>query len=68
MKKIVHEFRNNGRGSTKVFEDVEIARLFFENKYIDPTQDIYIRGFIQEIRLHKFGYLMYTEKQVKISF
>ena len=67
MKKITHEFRNYGRCSTKTFEDVEIARIFFENKFINPTEEIFIKGFIQEIRLHKFGYLMYSQNQVKIS-
>lgn len=64
MKKIILDFRNFGRCSTKIFEDVEIAKMIFDNKFISPGEDIIIKGLIQEIRLHKFGYLMYTEKQV----
>jgi hypothetical protein len=65
MKTVINEFRNRGRFSRKIFEDVEITKIIFDNKFIPAEEDIIIKGFIQEIRLHKFGYLMYCEKQVK---
>jgi hypothetical protein len=64
MKTIINEFRNIGRCSRNIFEDVEIAKRIFDNMFISANEVLVIRGLIQEIRLYKFGYLMYSEKQV----
>ena len=64
MNKVIYGFRNSEGCSSKIFEDVEIAKTILDNKFISSTENAVIKGLIQEIRLHKFGYLLYTEKQV----
>jgi hypothetical protein len=61
---IKNEFRNATRCSRKVFEDVEIAKRIYDHIFLSQEEDIIIKGLIQEIRLFKFGFLLYCEKQV----
>ena len=45
MKTVINEFRNRGRFSRKIFEDVEITKIIFDNKFIPAEEDIIIKGF-----------------------
>ena len=70
MKKILNEFNNSKRCSKDVVQDVEITKRVIDAIHTSSKneEEIIIKGLIQEIRLVKFGYLMYTEKQVKFFF
>ncbi len=68
MSQIIYQFRNFGRCSTKIFEDVQIAKMYYDHQFVPNREDIIIKSFIQEIRLYKFGYLLYSEKQVNYLF
>jgi hypothetical protein len=61
---IKSEFRNAERYSSNVFEDVDRAKMIYDNLFISQNESIIIKGFIQEIKMNKFGFLLYTEKQV----
>lgn len=60
---VKHEFRNACRCSRIVFQDIEIAKNIYDS-ITKHDEDLSIKGFIQEIRLYKFGFLTYCEKQV----
>ncbi len=64
---IKSQYINADRFSANIFEDVAIAKNVFDNLYV-TSKDTVIKGFIQEIRMNKFGILFYTEKQVKSFF
>ena len=57
---IKSEQRNAGRFPSDVIKDAEITKNVLDRLKI---KDSIITGYIQEIRLNKFGILMFSEKQ-----
>jgi hypothetical protein len=62
---IKSEQRNAGRFSSDVMKDAEITKNVLDR--LCKNKDSIITGYIQEIRLNKFGILMFSEKQVTIN-
>ncbi len=62
---IKSEQRNAGRFSSDVIKDAEITKNVLDR--LCKNKDSIITGYIQEIRLNKFGILMFSEKQVTIN-
>jgi hypothetical protein len=62
---IKSELCNAERLSTNIFEDAQTAKNIFDNIYHDDKKSL-IKGYIQEIRMDKFGMLLYCQKQVNI--
>ena len=63
---IKHELKNANRLSSNIFIDAQSAKTVFDNLYHDKL-DTPIKGYIQDIRLNKFGMLLYSDKQVNIK-
>jgi hypothetical protein len=61
---IKNELKNSNRLSSNIFEDVQSAKTVFDN--VDRSTAV-IKGFIQDIKMNRFGMLLYSEKQVTNS-
>ena len=53
------------RFSINVYQDVFIAKTVFD-KLSKKDEEISMKGYIQKIVMDKFGFLMFSEKQVNI--
>jgi hypothetical protein len=53
------------RFSLNVYQDVFIAKTVFD-KLSKKDEEISMKGYIQKIVMDKFGFLMFSEKQVNI--
>jgi hypothetical protein len=63
---IKSELKNANRLSSNIFEDVQSAKTVFDIIYCNDTETF--KGYIQEIKMDRFGMLLYSEKQVIFFF
>ena len=59
------QYRHAERFSSDIFVDIAAAKNFFDY-FNNGSQSTIIQGYIQDIRMNKFGILLYCEKQVNI--
>ncbi len=65
MKVMRSQIKISERFSLNVYQDVFIAKTVFD-KLSKKDEEISMKGYIQKIVMDKFGFLMFSEKQVNI--
>ena len=63
LNNIRNEFKNRQKISNDPFKDAETTKLISDSFY--PSNGL-LKGFIHEIGLHPFGFIMLSDFQVQI--
>ena len=66
LKVIKYEVKHENKISSDILIDVKSAKTIFDKLTQKNDASSPIKGFIQEIKMEKFGFLLYSAKQVSL--